>query len=630
MLELYVGSRKVLIDLSKPLGDGNEAVVVDIGGGLAAKIFKEPDHPDYKGNLLEQEVARHRIQEHQKKLLDVPKNMGTAAVTPIDLLRKSNKQIAAYTMSLKSGLPLFRYGQPDTRVTVPFDFIKATLLNLNSAVAAVHAAPAVIGDFSDRNVLVSSDASVWLIDTDSWQFGKWQSHMFTDKFLDPLLSSPDEFMLIGKHNSFSDWYAYCLMVYETLTSCPVYFGKHRPEDKTKTVKNPVTRVMKRMPAWAPDIYLPDVVLKAEVLPDDLMDFIDSMVVKNVRKPFPKALLENLEEKVCSSTGKRHFRARSPYVAATSPHTSMEKTTIIGNLTATRMFQTVSGAILNAAVNNGVITYLFHDNGKLYREKGRFVCELDLDPNMRFRISGSKTIIAYENQVAIYAGSQGVSKPKYEITDTYQRKVSVVAANSKHYYWTSADTLFRSDDMYFGTKTREEIGTLLSGQSQIWVGETFGFGFYRQDGLSQAFVFDASLADSLKMVPEPPQLHGELLDASCAFSDTHLWFTTVTQEGSQTMHRCFIYTADGMFVTSFKQPEGEEGWLESIRGYAAFGDTLFVPSTDGVQSVRFDGSTFQVHVFSETARYVGSASHLFIATTGLYAVTQKEVYLLKMQ
>ena len=43
---------------------------------------------------------------------------------------------------------------------------------------------------------------------------------------------------------------------------------------------------------------------------------------------------------------------------------------------------------------------------------------------------------------------------------------------------------------------ERIGDVLSGQTQFWVGERFGLGFYRAGSVSVAFVFGADKAQKL--------------------------------------------------------------------------------------------------------------------------------------
>ena len=57
---------------------------------------------------------------------------------------------------------------------------------LADAVRGLHARGVVIGDVSDLNVLVSRTA-VRLVDVDSWQFGRYVTRSWTERFVDPRL-----------------------------------------------------------------------------------------------------------------------------------------------------------------------------------------------------------------------------------------------------------------------------------------------------------------------------------------------------------------------------------------------------------------------------------------------------------
>ncbi|MBI4434256.1 hypothetical protein HY635_00330, partial [Candidatus Uhrbacteria bacterium] len=48
-MDLYAGGRKLRLDPSSAIGKGGEADVYDVGGGMVAKIFKPPTHPDFTG-----------------------------------------------------------------------------------------------------------------------------------------------------------------------------------------------------------------------------------------------------------------------------------------------------------------------------------------------------------------------------------------------------------------------------------------------------------------------------------------------------------------------------------------------------------------------------------------------------
>ena len=118
-MEIYVKGK--LIRNKKFISKGGEAEVFDIGGGLALKIFKPPDHSDYDLSPLEQKAAGIRIAEHQQKLLNFPKNLSGRIIAPQDLATdKSGKEIIGYIMRFLNGAEtMLRYGEAGFRKKSP-------------------------------------------------------------------------------------------------------------------------------------------------------------------------------------------------------------------------------------------------------------------------------------------------------------------------------------------------------------------------------------------------------------------------------------------------------------------------------------------------------------------------------
>ena len=72
MATYTMGGHSVRAAPSMAIGKGGEADVYDIGKGRALKIYKPPNHPDFDGEPVEQEGARLRLAERQRKLVDFP------------------------------------------------------------------------------------------------------------------------------------------------------------------------------------------------------------------------------------------------------------------------------------------------------------------------------------------------------------------------------------------------------------------------------------------------------------------------------------------------------------------------------------------------------------------------------
>ena len=107
---VYIQGKKLSLNPASSIGKGGEADVFDIQNGLVAKIFKQPDHPDFVSDL-DRKAAKIRIQEHQTKLLMFPKNLSNKVITPINLVtNKSGNIILGYTMRFLKGYEvLLRY-----------------------------------------------------------------------------------------------------------------------------------------------------------------------------------------------------------------------------------------------------------------------------------------------------------------------------------------------------------------------------------------------------------------------------------------------------------------------------------------------------------------------------------------
>ncbi len=90
---------------------------------------------------------------------------------------------------------------------------------------------------------------------------------------------------------------------------------------------------------------------------------------------------------------------------------------------------------------------------------------------------------------------------------------------------------------------ERVGDVLAGQTLFWVGDRFGFGFYRAGTLAVAFVFDAErggLKDTVKL----PFLPGEIVGAECTLDDERAWLFLAAQHRGRTVHQCVVVAAGG--------------------------------------------------------------------------------------
>lgn len=201
-------SRKIRTSTGRPivlrseLGRGGEGTVYEIDGDikLAAKIY----HPE-------------KASERREKLLSMVQANWHAQASnvafPIDALFDSANQFAGFTMPRVGGhKPIERLYSPTSRKTdfpgANFAFLLRVGLNIARALANVNATGCVVGDINHSGVLVSNDATVTLIDCDSFQVssnGKlFHCKVGVSEFTPPELQGKrlDQIVRTSNHDSF--------------------------------------------------------------------------------------------------------------------------------------------------------------------------------------------------------------------------------------------------------------------------------------------------------------------------------------------------------------------------------------------------------------------------------------------
>lgn len=619
-MDVYLNGKRLRLTPSQSIGKGGEADVFDIGRGLAAKIFKSPSHPDIHGQSEEQQAARERIAEHQRKLPAFPRNLPGRVIVPRNLITdRTGKKIVGYAMPLvQNAEVLLRYGNRSFREAgIPNETVGKIFLDLHETVANIHQVGVIAGDFNDLNVLVR-DTAAFIIDADSFQFKPFFSRLFTAKFVDPLLCDPQQtsLALIKPHTELSDWYAFVVMLMQSLLFVHPYGGVYRPKDKKKLIPHDA-RPLKRISVFHPDVRYPKPATPYGVLPDDLLQHFHQVFLKDLRDVFPRRLIEGLRWTKCTGCGTEHARRVCPTCAA--PGAIKEVTRIRGKVTATRIFRT-SGVILFAVVENGTLKWLYHENGGFKREDKNLVTRGPLDPHIRFRICGDKTLLGKDGQLITLEPDK---EPDRLSVDSYLR-LPIFDANQNNRYWAASGQLWRD-----GMLGPELIGDVLQGQTLFWVGPEFGFGFYRAGNLSMAFVFDAEhrgINDTVKLAP----IRGQVVDAACVFGKNRAWFFLATRVRGKTINHCTVIRRDGSIEASAEAKEGDDSWLSSIRGKCAAGNFLLTATDDGIIRVEADGNRLvKSREFPDTEPFVNEGCELHAGKGGLYVVDRQEIRILKI-
>lgn len=158
----FANGKKVL--LGPLLGKGAEGAVYNISGSadLAVKIYNDGKAPE----------------RHEKIVAMVAAGLSSASehvAYPLEVVTRQNGTFAGFTMKKAAGFKTVHdlYGPGSRRAEFPtadVRFLVRAAYNLSAALASIHKSGCVVGDINHSGILVSSQALVTLIDSDSFQF----------------------------------------------------------------------------------------------------------------------------------------------------------------------------------------------------------------------------------------------------------------------------------------------------------------------------------------------------------------------------------------------------------------------------------------------------------------------------
>lgn len=153
------------VRLGQLLGKGGEGRIYEVDGqpAVVAKLYLKdipPEHAEKLGVMLQ---------------LVTPK-LASLTAWPIDLLKASGGKVVGFLMPKITAHDVHKiYGPKNRQQILPqadWRFLVRVALNTARAFAVVHEAGLLVGDVNHGGVMVSADATVRLIDCDSFQITK--------------------------------------------------------------------------------------------------------------------------------------------------------------------------------------------------------------------------------------------------------------------------------------------------------------------------------------------------------------------------------------------------------------------------------------------------------------------------
>ncbi len=620
-MNVWLAGKRISVKPGAAIGKGGEADVFDLADGRVLKLFKAPDHPDYQGLPAEQQGAAARLDEHQRKLPAFPKGLPPSVVGPEELAleQKGAGRIVGYAMRRVSPAePLFRLADPAfRRAGFTGGQVVHAFTRLWSAVEGLHRQGVVLGDFNDRNVLLTG-AEPWLIDADSFQYAGFLCPVFTDRFVDPLLCDAGQSgpVQARPHVVDSDWYAFAVLLMQSLLFVGPYGGIHRPKDPSRRVAQ-AARPLHRITVFHPEVQYPKPAASPKTLPDDLLARLSAIFEHDQRGAFPLPLVEGLRFERCASCGIEHARAACPTCRPSATASVQTATRVRGGVCCHHVFET-RGVILAARVDREP-AWLFHEQGAYRREDGSVVLRGELDPRLRFELRGRDTLVGRTGELGIVRPG---TSPVRVLADRF-------ATDGRRLFWTHDGQLLREGDVQLGTAAPQRVGEVLSGQTRFFVGPAFGIGLYRAGNLSVGFVFEndrGGLNDQVRL----PQLTGELLDATATLDDRRAWLRLRLASNGRTRHLCVVVSRTGAVEAVAEAPAGDASWLGTLGGACAVGGVLLAATDAGLVRVEVQGKGLAVtREFLDTEPFVSSDDRLLVGRQGLYVVQARSVSLLQM-
>lgn len=624
MKRLFCNGQPIQCKIS--IGEGQEAVVYRLTPSLVAKIYRQPDDPYYQGNIQEQQAAKIRLQLISQKLQSFPKGLPSHAIGPKDMITDIKGNIVGFTMPfIDQASTLLAINDKRQRQSLGMD--NNTLIevfkDLHKTVSGIHAKGAVIGDFNDMNVLVK-DKHAYVIDTDSWQYGRYLCSMYTDKYVDPLncsiqkIGNSEIFALAKQHSPLSDWYAYTTLLWKSLLYVDPYGGIYKPKDPKNTIKQHL-RASKRITILDQDVIYPKHAYPFNALPKSLQEWMMDVYKKDKRAVFPIQLLNNVHWTVCQQCGIEHATLSCPICQATSyitvPQTAMQGVTVHEILRT-------KNTILYATLQDDTLKYVHTDGTSMYRENNLTIAPYETKHHTVIRIAGARTYIAGNGSALLYEPY----KPTRQIAIDMIGNRPAFDAGMYGPCWVSSGDITREKTTHMSTETYTS-GHTIQDQTIVWYNNDYGIGLARAGSIYELYLIPSGTGLIVRRTLS--NIVGSVVDVQCYSSSTRHWILIQSKQQATLVNICICIDHKGQELGRYECNNDDGSWLGTIYGKTTFGNNLFAPTDEGIVAIKVENNAFMQTTYQQTAPYVHSHCQLLASTKGIYVITDHTIKLLSL-
>lgn len=595
-MDVYIQGKRITLNPKKVIGEGGEAKIY-FHGNRAIKIYH----------------AGFMTKRRESKLKAFPQNTPTKLISPVELATDIKGSVVGFSMEMVAGAESFiMLSNKNFRANFSSEKVLKILLDALETLKNVHAAAMVVGDLNDLNLLFKQE-DAFFIDADSMQFGQFPCEVATEQFLDPRLYGVD-FSGTPVFTAESDYYAFAVMLFKSLLLINPYGGVHK---KYPTF---LRRAENRISVFDAEVKYPKTAVPFKVLPDELLDYFQKVFEKDLRGEFPKKLLADLRWTKCAVCGEMHARAVCPFCAQRAPAATKQVAIVNRKCIATIIFET-RGRIITAKMENGKLKFVYEEDGIVRRENGEILMANNPDNFTLFSIMGSKTLIGKRSKIVVVEKEKVVG----QVATGMLGNLPVFATNEADFFRLQGDMLIRGEDKI--------IGNILENQTWIKAGPKFGLGFYRVGQKTVYFIFDAlasGINDTVDLPNPPAGGAGQLIDAECIFSESHALFLTSTMESGKVVNAMYLIDAKGGLVAGVREEAENSTILAQIHNKVLSGSRIITATDEGLMLLEAaQGTIREMKLFSDTEPFVDESLRVFLAPEGLYAVSGKDVKLLKL-